>query len=120
MALKESSGTGSSLTGRRSVCRTCMHCTARIASGSAPVARGSVSRASRSGSLGSGIRRTSVAHPSAANASRAWCSAAPQLRVTNSPSGSVAANLLSRTIRSSSASGSTRQRHGWLLCTDGA
>ncbi|GIJ41921.1 hypothetical protein Vwe01_52460 [Micromonospora andamanensis] len=32
----------------------------------------------------------------------------------------MAANLLSRTIRSSNASGSTRQRHGWLLCTDGA
>ena len=58
---------------------------------------GPVIRASRSGAAGSGIRSTRAVQPSATSATRAWCSAAPQLSVISRPSGSVAASWRSRT-----------------------
>jgi nucleotide-binding universal stress UspA family protein len=55
-----------------------------------------------------------------ASARRALNTAAPQARCAAQLSGSATAGERSRSSRTSTAPSCSRNRHGWLLCSDGA
>ena len=115
-------GTGRLLNGSRLVCRRQM---AARSSHSQDVARCCpVSRisASSNGRPGSGSNRTSVCRPAAAAAMRTLKSAAPQAMHVARPCGSPTGNILAGSACSSIAPSASRiwNRHGWVLCIDGA
>ena len=79
----------------------------------------SLTLASSRSRAGSGSSSTTGRYPSDRTASRSPNRAAPQLMSISRPSGST--RSLRRTSACSSIAYSpTRNRHGWVLCTDGA
>ena len=106
--------------GRRSVCRrsaAAASCCSRAYGGCRPSMR---MRASRSGIAGSGSRSVLLRQPPAARPSAARYSAPPQDTDSPQPSRSVVASWRRRSAHSSSASGVSTNRQGWLLWIDGA
>jgi hypothetical protein len=76
--------------------------------------------ASRLWSLVSGNSCTSAATPSTLTASRRFNSAAPQASINSRWSGSAAGSSLAKSARTSIVVAVQRNRHGWVLCSDGA
>jgi hypothetical protein len=120
IAFSSAGPTGSPSAGPRSVCRNEMFSARRVISGPVGAGSSTVSRARWAGSAGSGSRVTLARQPCAASASRAWCSAVPQLSVARRPSGSVTSRSRSPSVNRSIVSPLRRQRHGWVLWIDGA
>ena len=109
--------------GNRSVCR-CRIASARRRWPSVTKSIGlKLSDARCSGLLGLGKRSTWARHPAAAIATRRWSSTAPQLIIASRPVTSVCRGARSGSKNRWTAwpsTPSTRNRHGWLLCSDGA
>ena len=78
-----------------------------------------LTRASSRNRAGSGSSSTTGTYPSDRTASRSPNSAAPQLMSISRPIGSTP-SLRRWSAYSSIAYWPTRNRHGWVLCTDGA
>ena len=119
MVSSRPAGTAHELNRRRSVRRFAM--AAARAMSSAVAAQGKHSTAARwSGCVGLGNRCTVVAHPTAANATRAWCNAAPQLTNRSRLSGSVMGSSRSGSANKCTELSPVTHRHGCELWIDGA
>jgi hypothetical protein len=115
-------GSGSARKGPRWVCRCGTAASIRRSSSLSPMTRASVAtrtRASSRSCAGSGSRSTTGRRPRDRTASRSPKSAAPQLISISLPIASSRV-LRAGSAHSSTASASTRNRHGWLLWIDGA
>ena len=112
--------TGASANGRRLVCRRGTAASRRSSSGLGGRSPPRRTSAMRSGRARSGSTVTMGRTPNPRRASRSVRSAAPQAIRCSRPSGSAAASTRSGSAHSSITSGPTRNRHGWLLCSEGA
>ena len=115
-------GSGSARKGPRWVCRCGTAASIRRSSSFSAMARAPVATRTRASSLscdGSGSRSVTGRCPRDRTASRSPNSAAPQLISISLPIASSRV-LRAGSAHSSTASASTRNRHGWLLWIDGA
>jgi len=115
-------GSGSARKGPRWVCRCGTAASMRRSSSFSAMARAPVATRTRASSLswdGSGSRSVTGRCPRDRTASRSPNSAAPQLISISRPIASSRV-LRAGSAHSSTASASTRNRHGWLLWIDGA
>ncbi|MFY9668278.1 MAG: hypothetical protein WAK44_10060 [Trebonia sp.] len=115
-------GSGSARKGPRWVCRCGTAASIRRSSSLRPMTLAPVPTRTRASSLscaGSGSRSTTGRCPRDRTASRSPNSAAPQLISISLPIASSRV-LRAGSAHSSTASASTRNRHGWLLWIDGA
>ena len=115
-------GSGSARKGPRWVCRCGTAASIRRSSSLRPMTLAPVptrTRASSRSCAGSGSRSTMGRYPRDRTASRSPNSAAPQLISISLPIASSRV-LRAGSAHSSTASASTRNRHGWLLWIDGA
>ncbi len=115
-------GSGSARKGPRWVCRCGTAASIRRSSSLRPMTLAPVptrTRASSRSCAGSGSRSTMGRYPRDRTASRRPNSAAPQLISISLPIASSRV-LRAGSAHSSTASASTRNRHGWLLWIDGA
>ena len=115
-------GSGSARKGPRWVCRCGTAASIRRSSSFSPMTLVPVATRTRASSLScalSGSRSTTGRYPRDRMASRSPNSAAPQLISISLPIASSRV-LRAGSAHSSTASSSTRNRHGWLLWIDGA